>query len=51
VLLLTDPSEALMVDVPPVTPVATPDALIVATEVLDDDQVTWLVMFCVLLSL
>ena len=40
-----------MVEVPPVTPVATPAALVVATEVLEDDQVTWLVMFCVLLSL
>ena len=39
-----------MVALPADTPVANPLALIVATAVLDDVQVTWLVIFCVLPS-
>ena len=35
---------------PAETAVARPLALIVATAVLDEDQLTWLVRFCVLLS-
>src|SRR5262245_50740724 len=43
VLPLTEPSAAVMV-VPPASPaVPTPAALIVATAVFDDVQVTWLV--------
>jgi hypothetical protein len=39
-----------MVVVPALTPVARPELLIFATEVLDEDQFTLDVMFCVLLS-
>ena len=39
---------AVMVALPADTPVANPLALIVATAVLDDVHVTWLVIFCVL---
>jgi hypothetical protein len=39
-----------MAVVPAETAVANPLALIVATPVLDDVQVTWLVIFCVVLS-
>jgi hypothetical protein len=39
-----------MAVVPAETAVAKPLAFIVATPVLDDFQVTWLVIFCVLLS-
>ena len=39
-----------MVVVPAETAVARPLALIVATPVLDDVHVAWLVIFCVLLS-
>lgn len=39
---------AEMVLEPAATPVASPAMLIVATAVFEDDQVTWLVMFCVL---
>src|SRR5207247_338552 len=41
---------ARVADVPAPTPVATPDAVIVATEVVAEAQVTWLVKFCVELS-
>jgi len=47
----TEPEAALMVVVPPATDVAKPEPLIVAAGVLDEDQVTLLVMFCVELSL
>ena len=43
-------SAAVMVVVPAATPEASPAELIVATDVLDDVQVTWLVRFCVLPS-
>ena len=43
-------SVALIVEVPVPTPVANPAAVIVATEVVADAQVTWLVKFCVELS-
>ena len=39
-----------MVGTPGLTPVASPAELMVATDVFEDAQVTWLVMFCVLLS-
>ena len=45
-----EPCVADMVLVPVATPVASPLALIVVTAVLEEAQVTWLVMFCVLLS-
>ena len=38
------------VDVPVVIPVASPAAVIVATDVVDEVQVTWLVRFCMLES-
>ena len=44
------PSVALMLDVPAATPVARPPAVIVATAVVADAHVTWLVRFCVELS-
>src|SRR5581483_623071 len=47
---LTDPKVALIVLVPAATPVASPAVVIVATEVVPDAHVTWLVTFCVLLS-
>jgi hypothetical protein len=50
VLPLTAPSVAEIVAVPVATPVASPPALTVATPVLDDPHVTWLVRFCVLAS-
>src|SRR5262249_29984046 len=46
----SSPRDAEMVDVPWATPVARPPAAIVATAVLDELQVTWLVTFCVLPS-
>ena len=42
---------AVMLLVPTATLVASPVPLMVATEVVPEVQVTWLVMFCVLLSL
>ena len=48
---VTAPSVALIVLVPAATPVASPPAVIVATAVVADAHVTWLVRFCVLLSL
>jgi hypothetical protein len=41
----------LIVDVPPATAVARPEALMEATAVFDDDHVTWLVRVWVLPSL
>ena len=46
----TPANAADMVVPPPETPMAEPLALIVATPVLDDVHVAWLVMFFVLLS-
>ena len=43
-------SAALIVEVPVPTAVARPAAVIVATEVVADAHVTWLVRFCVELS-
>jgi hypothetical protein len=40
-----------MVEVPAAMVVASPEPSIVATPVFDEDQVTWAVMLCVLLSL
>ena len=51
VLFVTDPRVAVMIEVPPATPDATPAVLMVATAAFDEVQVTRLVMFCVLLSL
>ena len=51
VLPFTDPCVALIVELPPATPVARPVELIVATPLLEDDHVTWLEMFWVELSL
>lgn len=51
VLFVTDPKVAVIVDVPPAMPDATPLLLTLATTVLEEDQVTRVVMFCVLLSL
>jgi len=50
VLPLILPSVAETVVVPTATAVASPVALMVATAVVDEDQVTWLVRFCVLVS-
>ena len=50
VLPATLPWVARMVEVPALAPVASPDALIVATEVFDEVQVTWVVMSAVLPS-
>jgi hypothetical protein len=50
VLPETAPSVAEMVVVPAATAVAKPAALTVATALLEETQVTWLVMFCVLVS-
>ena len=50
VLPLTPASVAEMLVLPRETAVASPLALMVATAVLDEDHVTWLVMFWVLLS-
>jgi hypothetical protein len=47
---VTLPSVALMLDVPGATPVASPPAVIVATDGVADAHVTWLVRFCVELS-
>ena len=47
---VTPLSVALIVDVPVATPVASPAVLIVATDVVAEAQVTWLVRFCVELS-
>src|SRR5208337_4135035 len=44
------PSVALMVDVPVATAVANPPLAMVATDVVAEAQVTWLVRFCVVLS-
>jgi len=46
----TEPLVAVIVVVPAATAVASPDAFMVATAVFEDDHVTWLVMFWVLLS-
>ena len=43
-------SVALMVEVPDATPVARPAAVMVATEVVAEAQVTWLVRFWVEVS-
>jgi hypothetical protein len=51
VLWLTEFCVAVMVVVPPAIPDASPELLMVATPVFDDDQVTWVVMFCVVPSL
>jgi hypothetical protein len=51
VLPLIDPSVALILVLPTATPVASPPDEIVATPVMDDVQVTWLVRICVLPSL
>jgi hypothetical protein len=50
VLPLTAPSVAEIVVVPPATAVASPAALMVATALLDEAQVTWLVRFWTLAS-
>ena len=47
---LTLPSVALIEDVPAPTAVANPAVEMVATEVVAEAQVTWLVRFCVELS-
>ena len=47
---VTRSAMAVIVDVPVATPVARPAAVIVATEVVAEAQVTWLVRFCVELS-
>jgi hypothetical protein len=47
---VTPLSDAVIVDVPAATPVASPALLIVATPVLADAQVTWFVRFCIELS-
>ena len=44
---LIPPRAALMVEVPALTPVASPAVVIVATAVVPEVQVTWLVRFCV----
>src|SRR5208337_1565110 len=44
------PSVALMVDGPVATAVANPPLVMVATDVVAEAQVTWLVRFCVVLS-
>jgi len=46
----TLPCVALMVVLPAATPVAKPAALTVATALLEEPQLTRLVMFCVLVS-
>src|SRR5262245_50981154 len=51
VLPLTPPRVADIEDVPAFTAVARPAALIVATVVVAEAQVTWPVRFCVVLSL
>jgi hypothetical protein len=48
--LLIDPEAALIVAVPPPTPVASPLPLIAATAALEELQVTEFVRFCVLPS-
>jgi hypothetical protein len=50
VLPVTPLSVAEMVVLPALTAVATPALLIVATLVLEEVHVAWLVRFCVLLS-
>ena len=47
---VTPPSVALIVEVPVDTAVARPPLVMVATEVVADAQVTWLVRSCVELS-
>jgi hypothetical protein len=47
---LTPLSVAEIVEVPVPAPVASPAAVMVATEVVADAHVTWLVRFCVELS-
>jgi hypothetical protein len=47
---VTPPSVALIVEVPVDTAVARPPLVMVATEVVADAHVTWLVKFCVELS-
>jgi hypothetical protein len=48
---VTAPRVALIVEVPPLTPVATPAVVMVATEGVAEPQVTLDVRFCVLPSL
>ena len=48
VMPVTPDNAAVMVVVPADVPEASPAELIVATDVLDDVQVTWPVRFCVL---
>ena len=50
-LLVMPDSEAVIIEVPAATPVATPPDAMVAAAVFEDAQVTVEVMFCVLLSL
>jgi hypothetical protein len=47
VVVLTEPSAAVIVEEPAAKPVARPDALIVATVTFDEVQMTELVMFAV----
>ena len=51
VLLVTDPWLAVIVELPPATAVASPAELIVTAAVFEEDQVTCVVMSCVVLSL
>jgi hypothetical protein len=50
VLPVVPPRAAAMLLLPALTPVASPPALIVAIAVFDELQVTWVVMFCAVLS-
>ena len=50
VIVLTPFSAAVIVEVPWPTPAASPPLLIVATDGALEDQLTWLVRSCVLLS-
>jgi hypothetical protein len=50
VLPVVVPCKADIAAVPAPTPVASPEDVMVATAVLEEVQVTWLVMFWVLLS-
>ena len=48
--LVTPPNAAVICELPTPAPVAKPAAVIVATEVVPDTHVAWLVRFCVLVS-
>jgi hypothetical protein len=48
--LVTPPNAAVICEMPVATPLARPPAVIVATLVVADTHVAWLVRFCVLLS-